>query len=123
LSLTTSLYRQWPKQGFAIGDSGDPLQCFWVSHSAGDASQRVELCAISCFGEQEQEDDVNRPIVYGFKIDTFVRPCEEAEGRFEVPQSRVRKRHAVANAGRSKLLAFSDSPATSSAARPDLAAA
>ena len=97
-----------PKQGFGIGDSADPLQCFWVSHSTGDASQRVELCAISCFGKQEQEDDINQPIVYGFKIDTFAQPCEEAEGRFEAPQSRVRKRHAVANAGRSKLLAFGD---------------
>ena len=48
-----------PEQDVAISDSADPLQYFWVSHSAGDACQCVELCAIGCFGQQEQEDDIN----------------------------------------------------------------
>ena len=41
------------------------------------------------------------------EIDAFAQPGEEAKRRLKDPQARVRKRHAVADAGRSKLLALS----------------
>jgi hypothetical protein len=47
-------------------------------------------------------------IVYGLKVDGVVQTSEQAEGRSQALNPRVGQRHAVADAGRSKLLAFDD---------------
>ena len=57
---------------------------------------------------QQQNDDVHRLAVDGVEVDAVAEAGEKREWRLEAWQPRVWQRHAVADAGRAKLLALGD---------------
>ena len=56
--------------------------------------------------QQEQKDEVNGLIVDGFEVDGVTETDDDPERRRDVFEPRMRERHAIADAGRAKLLAL-----------------
>src|SRR6476661_7224036 len=88
--------------------TADPLQRFRLPQRPGGASECIALCAIAGLGNQQQNDDVNRLAVDGVEVDGMAEAGEKRKRRLKTRQPRMRQRHAIADAGRAKLLALGD---------------